>query len=63
MKQMAVTGELGDIQYMQAAHPQDMEGWPSYWESMVPMHCTFATQSSSMPWSVCKECGLNNRVV
>jgi len=31
-------GELGKIQYMQASHPQDMEGWPEYWERMIPMH-------------------------
>ncbi len=31
-------GELGKIQYMQASHPQDMEGWPSSWEKMIPMH-------------------------
>jgi len=26
------------VQYMQASHPQDMEGWPEYWERMIPMH-------------------------
>ena len=31
-------GELGKIQYMKASHPQDMDGWPSYWEEMIPMH-------------------------
>ena len=31
-------GELGKLQYMQASHPQDMEGWPEYWERMIPMH-------------------------
>lgn len=31
-------GELGKIQYMQASHPQDMNGWPAYWEKMIPMH-------------------------
>jgi len=31
-------GELGEIQYMQASHPQDMDGWPEYWERMIPMH-------------------------
>jgi predicted dehydrogenase len=31
-------GELGKIQYMQASHPQDMDGWPEYWERMIPMH-------------------------
>lgn len=31
-------GELGKIQYMQASHPQDMDGWPEYWQRMIPMH-------------------------
>ena len=31
-------GDLGEIQYMQASHPQDMDGWPAYWERMIPMH-------------------------
>ena len=31
-------GELGKIQYLQASHPQDMDGWPDYWERMIPMH-------------------------
>jgi predicted dehydrogenase len=38
VKELYETGELGRIQYMQASHPQDMEGWPSYWEKMIPMH-------------------------
>jgi len=38
LKQMYENGELGKIQYMQASHPQDMEGWPEYWERMIPMH-------------------------
>lgn len=38
IKDMYQKGELGDIQYMQASHPQDMEGWPEYWEEMIPMH-------------------------
>jgi predicted dehydrogenase len=38
IKQLYKSGELGDIQYMAASHPQDMDGWPSYWESMIPMH-------------------------
>ena len=28
IKEMYEKGELGKIQYMQASHPQDMEGWP-----------------------------------
>jgi predicted dehydrogenase len=31
-------GEFGKIQYLQASHPQDMDGWPEYWERMIPMH-------------------------
>ncbi len=38
LKEMYEKGELGRIQYMQASHPQDMEGWPEYWERMIPMH-------------------------
>ena len=38
IKEMYLKGELGDIQYMSASHPQDMEGWQSYWEETIPMH-------------------------
>lgn len=38
LKELYTKGELGEIQYMQASHPQDMDGWPDYWERMVPMH-------------------------
>jgi len=38
IKEMYTKGELGKIQFMQASHPQDMEGWPEYWERMIPMH-------------------------
>ncbi|MBI2479133.1 MAG: Gfo/Idh/MocA family oxidoreductase, partial [Planctomycetia bacterium] len=38
IKEMYEKGELGKIQYMAASHPQDMDGWPDYWERMIPMH-------------------------
>lgn len=38
LKDLYQKGELGKIQYLQASHPQDMEGWPEYWERMIPMH-------------------------
>jgi predicted dehydrogenase len=38
IKQMYESGEFGKIQYMQASHPQDMDGWPESWERMIPMH-------------------------
>jgi predicted dehydrogenase len=38
IREMVEKGELGKIQYMQASHPQDMQGWPEYWERMIPMH-------------------------
>jgi predicted dehydrogenase len=38
IKEMHDKGELGKVQYMQASHPQDMEGWPDYWKDMIPMH-------------------------
>mgnify|MGYP006273344741 CR=1 FL=1 len=38
IKDMYQKGELGKIQHLAASHPQDMDGWPSYWEKMIPMH-------------------------
>lgn len=38
IKQLYDSGELGDIQYLAASHPQDMDGWPEYWKRMIPMH-------------------------
>jgi len=38
VKELYEKGELGKIQYLQASHPQDMEGWPEYWKYMKPMH-------------------------
>jgi len=38
LKELYRRGDLGKIQYMAASHPQDMDGWPEYWERMIPMH-------------------------
>ena len=38
IKDLYDRGELGKIQYLAASHPQDMDGWPDYWEKMIPMH-------------------------
>lgn len=38
LKELYQKGELGKIQYLAASHPQDMDGWPEYWERMIPMH-------------------------
>ncbi|MFG0266276.1 MAG: Gfo/Idh/MocA family protein [Rhodopirellula sp. JB055] len=38
IKDMYEKGDLGKIQHLAASHPQDMDGWPSYWEEMIPMH-------------------------
>ena len=36
-------GTLGKIQFLQASHQQDMDGWPNYWPGLPPMwyatHC------------------------
>ena len=43
MKQMLDKGELGSLQFVQASHQQDMDGWPEYWPGLPPMwyatHC------------------------
>jgi predicted dehydrogenase len=38
IKEMYEKGELGKIQHLAASHPQDMDGWPDYWQRMIPMH-------------------------
>ncbi len=38
IKDMFNKGELGKIQHVAASHPQDMDGWPDYWQKMIPMH-------------------------
>ena len=37
IKEMYQKGELGKLQYLAASHPQDMDGWPDYWQKMIPM--------------------------
>src|SRR5438876_4964193 len=43
IKELYETGELGKIQFLQASHQQDMDGWPNYWPGLPPMwyatHC------------------------
>ena len=38
VKQLRDSGELGKIQFLRAAHHQEMAGWPGYWEGLPPMH-------------------------
>lgn len=32
------SGTLGRVQFLRAAHQQEMAGWPGYWEGLPPMH-------------------------
>lgn len=38
VKELYEKGELGKIQFLQGSHQQDMDGWPSYWPGLPPMH-------------------------
>ena len=38
IKQLSDRGDLGKIQFVQASHQQDMDGWPNYWPGLPPMH-------------------------
>ncbi len=38
IKDLYDQGALGKIQHLAASHPQDMDGWPEYWQRMIPMH-------------------------
>jgi predicted dehydrogenase len=43
LKELYEKGELGKVQFLQASHQQDMDGWPNYWPGLPPMwyatHC------------------------
>ncbi len=43
IKELYEKGELGRVQFLQASHQQDMDGWPNYWPGLPPMwyatHC------------------------
>jgi len=43
MKELYEKGALGKLQFLQASHQQDMDGWPNYWPGLPPMwyatHC------------------------
>ncbi|MGZ4398403.1 MAG: Gfo/Idh/MocA family protein [Gaiellaceae bacterium] len=43
VKQLYDDGDLGKLQFLQASHQQDMDGWPEYWPGLPPMwyatHC------------------------
>ncbi|MBW8887129.1 MAG: Gfo/Idh/MocA family oxidoreductase [Fibrobacteres bacterium] len=38
VKELYEKGELGKVQYLQASHQQDMDGWPGYWPGLPPMY-------------------------
>jgi predicted dehydrogenase len=38
LRELFLKGELGKVQHVQASHQQDMDGWPSYWPGLPPMH-------------------------
>jgi len=38
VKDLYDRGELGRVQFLQASHQQDMDGWPGYWTGLPPMH-------------------------
>lgn len=38
IKELYEKGELGRLQFLQASHQQDMDGWPNYWPGLPPMH-------------------------
>jgi len=38
VRELYQKGELGKIQFLQASHQQDMDGWPNYWPGLPPMH-------------------------
>jgi len=38
VRELRDSSRLGRIQFMRGSHLQNMEGWPSYWDGLPPMH-------------------------
>lgn len=38
VRELFLKGELGKVQFLQASHQQDMDGWPDYWPGLPPMY-------------------------
>jgi predicted dehydrogenase len=38
VKELHQKGVLGKVQFLQASHQQDMDGWPNYWPGLPPMY-------------------------
>lgn len=38
VRELFLNGELGKVQFLQASHQQDMDGWPDYWPGLPPMY-------------------------
>jgi predicted dehydrogenase len=38
VQELRDSGKLGRLQFLRAAHHQEMAGWPGYWEGLPPMH-------------------------
>ena len=37
-KELLASGELGELQFLQGSHHQDMDGWPDVWPGLPPMY-------------------------
>jgi predicted dehydrogenase len=38
VRELADSGDLGELQFLRCAHYQNMEGWPAYWKGLPPMY-------------------------
>ncbi|MEO2005595.1 MAG: Gfo/Idh/MocA family oxidoreductase, partial [Candidatus Poribacteria bacterium] len=38
VRDLAASGDLGELQFLRCAHYQNMEGWPDYWKGLPPMY-------------------------
>ncbi len=38
VRELYERGDLGKVQFLQASHQQDMDGWPNYWPGLPPMY-------------------------
>src|SRR5881628_2919449 len=60
LKELYEKGVLGKIQFLQASHQQDMDGWPNYWPGLPPMwyatHCVGPMLALTRATAECVSC-------
>jgi len=63
LRELYQKGELGRIQFVQASHQQDMDGWPNYWPGLPPIPCPPRQGGRRWQVRICRQRDLPHRLL